>query len=124
MVCLTLAPRCLSSATASSISFHWKEWVGGLPPGFVEQLSHALQRPLDAIIRNDAGALATRELLGQELARGRDRLNGKRVVLWEFAMRELATGNWEFVALKSPCAERNGFPRSRGLASDGECAPL
>ena len=44
------------------------------------------------ILRNDAGAFATRELLGQELAQGRDRLEGKRLVIWEFAVRELATG--------------------------------
>ena len=81
----------------------------GASAGFVEQLSHALQQPLDAIIRNDAGAFATRELLGQELARGRDRLKGKRVVLWEFAMRELTIGNWEFVALKTPLKSATDF---------------
>ena len=81
----------------------------GASAGFVEQLSYALQRPLDAIIRNDAGALATRELLGQELARGNDRLNGKKIVVWEFAVRELATGNWDFVALKSPAKSATDF---------------
>jgi hypothetical protein len=81
----------------------------GASAGFVEQLSHALQRPIDAIIRNDAGALATRELLGQEVARGRDRLNGKRLVVWEFAVRELATGNWDFVPLKAPARTATDF---------------
>ena len=81
----------------------------GASAGFVEQLSHALQQPIDAIIRNDAGALATRELLGQELARGRDRLNGKRLVVWEFAVRELATGNWDFVPLKAPARTATDF---------------
>ncbi|MGA7391518.1 MAG: hypothetical protein WBW78_02570 [Terrimicrobiaceae bacterium] len=81
----------------------------GASAGFVEQLSYALQRPLDAIIRNDAGALATRELLGQELARGNDRLSGKRVVVWEFAVRELATGNWDFVTLKTPARGATDF---------------
>ena len=47
----------------------------GTSAGFVEQLSHALQQPLDAIIRNDAGAFAARELLGQD-RRGRVRVNG------------------------------------------------
>lgn len=75
-------------------------WGGSA--GFVEQLSYSLQRPLDAILRNDAGAFATRELLSQELARGRDRLSGKRLVVWEFAVRELATGNWDFMPLKIP----------------------
>ena len=68
----------------------------GASAGFVEQLSHALQRPIDAIIRNDAGALATRELLARNLPRSRS-FCGKRLVVWEFAVRELATGNWDFV---------------------------
>lgn len=66
----------------------------GEAAGFAEQLSFELQRPLDAMLRNDAGAHATREMLSQELARGRDRLAGKKVVVWQFAMRELANGDW------------------------------
>ena len=48
----------------------------GASAGFVEQQSHVVQQPLDAIIRNDAGAFATRELLGQELSRGRESSRG------------------------------------------------
>jgi alginate O-acetyltransferase complex protein AlgJ len=62
--------------------------------GFAEQLSYELNRPVDAIIRNDNGAYATREMLSQELASGNDRLAGKKVVIWEFAVRELAVGDW------------------------------
>jgi alginate O-acetyltransferase complex protein AlgJ len=62
--------------------------------GFAEQLSYELKRPVDAIIRNDSGAYATREILSQELASGNDRLAGKKVVIWEFAVRELAVGDW------------------------------
>lgn len=72
-------------------------WGGNA--GFVEQLSFFLQRPVDRIVRNDAGAHATRQMLAQELARGRDRLAGKRVVVWEFAARELAVGDWKPVDL-------------------------
>jgi SGNH hydrolase-like domain, acetyltransferase AlgX len=82
--------------------FSLEEMGWGVSAGFVERLSFSLQRPLDAILRNDAGAFATRELLSQELARGRDRLDGKRLVVWEFAMRELASGNWDFVPLRMP----------------------
>lgn len=71
----------------------------GASSGFVEQLSFLLQRPVDAILRNDAGAHATRELLGTQLAQGRDRLDGKKVVVWEFAMRELAVGDWKVIPL-------------------------
>jgi hypothetical protein len=81
----------------------------GASAGFVEQLGYALQRPIDAIIRNDAGAIATRELLSQDLARGNDRLSGKRLVVWEFAVRELATGNWDFVTLGTHAKTATNF---------------
>ena len=68
--------------------------------GFVEQLSFALKRPLDRITRNDNGAFAMRESLAGELARGRDRLAGKRLVIYQFAIRELAVGNWKRIDLK------------------------
>ena len=68
--------------------------------GFIEQLSYALQRPLDRITRNDSGSFATREILAGELAKGRDRLAGKRLVIYQFAIRELAVGNWKRIDLK------------------------
>ena len=72
----------------------------GESAGFAEQLSRALGgHPLDAILRNSDGAFATRELLQHELAHGRDRLAGKRVVIWEFAARELAFGDWKSISL-------------------------
>ena len=45
--------------------------------------------------QNDSGAFATRQLLWNALAGGEDRLAGKRVVVWEFASRELAVGDWK-----------------------------
>ena len=69
------------------------------PAGFIEQLSFLLQRPVDRIIRNDNGAFATREVLARELARGNDRLAGKRLVIFQFANRELAGGNWKLIDL-------------------------
>ena len=89
--------------------FSSAEMGWGASAGFVEQLSYTLGRPLDAILRNDGGAFATRELLGQELARGRDRLDGKKLVIWEFAVRELATGNWDFVPMKVPARPPKDF---------------
>jgi len=67
-------------------------WGSGA--GLAERLSFHLGRPVDAIVRNDAGAHATRKLLSDELRAGRDRLAGKRVVVWQFAVRELAVGDW------------------------------
>jgi hypothetical protein len=62
--------------------------------GLVEHLSYALGRPADRIVQNDDGAFATRELLQRA---GPERLAGKRVVIWQFAARELAAGNWKVI---------------------------
>jgi alginate O-acetyltransferase complex protein AlgJ len=77
------------------------DWGSGA--GLAEQLSFALGRPVDRIVRNDDGAFATRRELAAELARaaarGRDRLAGVRAVVWQFAERELAFGDWRPVEL-------------------------
>jgi alginate O-acetyltransferase complex protein AlgJ len=67
--------------------------------GLTEQLSHHLGLGVDRISRNDAGASATRRILAQDLARGRDRLAGKAVVVWQFAARELSFGTWPVIPL-------------------------
>ena len=67
----------------------------GTSAGLAEQLSLALRRPLDRIVQNDAGAYATRELLSRA---GPERLAGKKVVVWQFAARELAFGDWKIEA--------------------------
>ncbi len=69
----------------------------GVNAGFANHLAFYAGRPVDVIARNDTGAFATRELLANELKRGRDRLKGKKVVIWEFAIRELADGNWKML---------------------------
>lgn len=71
----------------------------GESAGFAEHLSAALGLRADAILRNDAGAYASREILARELAKGDDRLAGKRVVIWQFAARELAVGDWKMLSL-------------------------
>ena len=72
----------------------------GESAGLAAQLSFLLQRPVDDIIQNADGAFATRELLARELASGRDRLAGKRLVIFQFAERELAVGDWKLVDLE------------------------
>lgn len=73
----------------------------GESAGFAEHLSRALGgRPLDCILRNGEGANATREILSRDLARGRDRLAGKKLVVWEFVERELAIGDWKLLEMK------------------------
>jgi alginate O-acetyltransferase complex protein AlgJ len=65
----------------------------GTSAGFVEQLSYALRRPLDRIVQNDDAAFATREML----ARDAGRLKNTRVVVYQFAERELAFGDWKIL---------------------------
>lgn len=77
--------------------------------GLIEHLSLALGRPVDAILRNDSGAWATRALLSRELAAGRDRLAGKRVVVWELAARELSVGDWRPVPMALGTPSQGGF---------------
>jgi hypothetical protein len=71
----------------------WGE-AAGLGP----HLALALGRDVDVIAQNDSGAFATRQALARELAAGADRLRGKRVVIWEFASRELSVGDWKTIA--------------------------
>jgi hypothetical protein len=68
-------------------------WGGAA--GLAPHLAVALGRPIDVIAQNDSGAFATRQALALELAGGTDRLAGKRVVIWEFAVRELSVGDWK-----------------------------
>ena len=72
----------------------------GASAGLVEQLSYNIHQPVDTLLRNDAGAHSTRELLAKDLALGHDRLAGKKILVWEFAMRELSVGDWKLVDLK------------------------
>ena len=62
----------------------------GTSAGFVEQLSYTLRRPVDRIVQNDEGAFATRAILDRDP----ERLAGKRVVIYQFATRELVFGDW------------------------------
>jgi hypothetical protein len=67
----------------------------GTSAGFVEHLGYALRRPVDRIIQNDQASFATRAILQQDP----DRLRGKRVVIYQFAARELAFGDWKVLPI-------------------------
>lgn len=74
----------------------------GTGAGLAEQLSYHLGRSVDRVALNSGGALATRQRLAQELANGNDRLRGKKVVVYQFAARELAIGDWRLIDLSAP----------------------
>lgn len=77
--------------------------------GLAEALGFYLGKPIDALLRNDAGAFATRQLLANELKRGRDRLAGKKTVIYEFAIRELVNGDWKLIDLTLKKAPESDF---------------
>lgn len=66
----------------------------GTGAGLAEQLAFHLRRPVDRIAVNAGGAWASRQALARELAAGRDRLAGKKVVVVQFSARELSFGDW------------------------------
>jgi len=95
--------------------FSWGEGAG-----LAEQLAFALGRPVDRIVRNAGGAYAARADLAREVAReaeaGRDRLAGVRVVVWQFAVRELAEGDWREIGLAPPPASPSAAPAAEAVA--------
>lgn len=65
----------------------------GESAGFVEHLSAELSMPIDKIVINDGGSLTTRQTLVKEP----ERLVGKRLVVYQFATRELFSGDWKLL---------------------------
>lgn len=88
----------LGDSFANIYSLGGMGWGAGA--GLGEQLSYFLQSPLDLVLQNDGGSFASRALLAKELSRGRDRLAGKKVVIWQFASRELALGDWKMISME------------------------
>jgi alginate O-acetyltransferase complex protein AlgJ len=86
----------LGDSFANIYSFGEMKWGRGA--GLAERLSFHLKRPVDALTRNDNGAHATRLMLAQQP----ERLTGKRVVIWQFAARELASGDWKLLPTLGP----------------------
>jgi hypothetical protein len=87
--------------------FSLEQMGWGASAGLAPHLALALNRDVDVIARNDAGAHATRQMLFNALAGGEDRLAGKTVVIWELASRELVVGDfrpldWASLTIPSP----------------------
>jgi alginate O-acetyltransferase complex protein AlgJ len=103
----------LGDSFANIYSLAMMNW--GSTAGLAEQLGFTLKRPVDVILRNDDGAFATREVLSRELAQGDDRLEGKKVVVWQFAARELAVGDWKLLDMtfKQSNKPANELPLAR-----------
>jgi alginate O-acetyltransferase complex protein AlgJ len=67
--------------------------------GFGEQLSFEMKRAVDSITNNAGGSHVTRERLVNELKAGKPRLRNKKLVVWQFAARDLLIGNWKVLRL-------------------------
>jgi lysophospholipase L1-like esterase len=96
----------LGDSFSNIYSLEGMGWGGA--GGLAEHLSLALQRPLDRLCRNDAGAHTSRGMLAQALVKDPHFLDGKRVVVWQFAERELFVGDWKMIELApapAPLAE-------------------
>jgi alginate O-acetyltransferase complex protein AlgJ len=76
-------------------------WDPDRAAGFVEHLSFTLRRPIDRITQDGSGSFATREMLLREPAR----LVGKRLVIYQFATRELSEGDWRVIPFPSSGTE-------------------
>jgi alginate O-acetyltransferase complex protein AlgJ len=88
------APILLLGDSFSNV-FSLPELGWGEGAGLAEQLSFELGAPIDKLAVNAGGAFGARVRLLEELAAGTDRLAGKRLVIWQFAERELAVGDWK-----------------------------
>ena len=73
----------------------------GTGAGLAEQLSFSLGRSVDRIAVNAGGSWSSRQALVRAAGTttGSDRLAGKRVVVYQFATRELSTGDWKVLAI-------------------------
>jgi len=74
--------------------FSLAEMGWGQDAGLAERLARHLARPVRPFVRNDGGARASREQFAQALRRGELDLTHLKVVVWQFAERELAQGDW------------------------------
>ena len=72
----------------------------GQGAGLGAQLSRCIKSPVDTIVVNAGGASTSRQRLAQELRSNPERLKNKKVVIWQFSMRDLAFGDWKIVPLQ------------------------
>jgi hypothetical protein len=82
----------LGDSYANIFSLEAMGW--GKRAGLIEQLEFRLSRSIERITINDNGAYATRRELWRRTAAGQNPLGATRVVIYEFAARELLFGDW------------------------------
>ena len=93
----------------------------GRGAGLPEHLAYQLRRPVDVIALNGGGASGTRQALAS--AENRDRLVGKKVVVYQFSMRDLASEDWVPVDLSASPAGGSSAGTSARPAGAASLAP-
>ena len=106
----------LGDSFSNVFSDEMMDW--GANAGFAEALSQALGFSVDRIAVNDGGALESR----RALASSAGRLEGKKVVVWQFAARELSHGDWKILPL--PATEEAESPLAHHDFLTGTIAEL
>jgi hypothetical protein len=86
--------------------------------GFAEHVSMALGRPLDVLAENGGGAAALRLSLAR--ADNRARLARKRLVIYQFAMRDLAGQHWPVVQVDVPASGSPASPATPAVVAEIE----
>jgi hypothetical protein len=107
--------------------YHEENLGWGTGAGLAERLAYHLRRPVGTLIRNDDGAFSTRLLLSEEIGQGIDRLATTRVLIWEFAARELSVGDWRSVPMAQVAQGDSSFvvpPRGTAFVVEGTVAAL
>jgi hypothetical protein len=82
--------------------------------GFAEHLSLALGRPLDVLAENGGAAAAVRISLAR--AENRPRLAGKRLVVYQFAMRDLMGQHWPVVRVPLAAVDVSANAAGQGVS--------
>ena len=104
-----------------------RELGWGTDAGLAQRLGYHLQLPVDALVRNDDGAFATRLELSRELSAAPDRLADTKIVIWEFTARELSVGDWRSVPMEAALPSRGEFfvpARGAAVVVEGTVAAL
>lgn len=102
-----------------------EEMGWGKEGGLSERLSFHLQRPVQSLLRNDDGSYATRLELLREVERGNGILDGKKVLIYQFAVREFLFGDWRTLPLgATPRESGSGTPAALEIAEVVEATVL
>ncbi|MCY2968545.1 MAG: hypothetical protein NT069_33795 [Planctomycetota bacterium] len=88
--------------------------------GLTERLASHSQTQVDAIALNAGGAVASRREFARAWRRNPERFTNLKVVIWEFAVRELSFGDWSRVEL--PPSISIGSNAGQARAADVESA--